>query len=243
MRHMTTTIALIGGHGKIAQLATTRLVELGNRVRSVIRSESQTETVEARGAEAYLADIEDPDLDLAALLDGVDLVIWAAGAGGGDPQRTMAVDRDAAIRMMQACARHGIRDFMMVSYWGARTDHGVDPENAFWHYAEAKAAADARLRASELDWVIVAPTLLTLETGNGAISAEITVPDATGLDPAVRLDSVGEPIAREDVAHLVAELVEPMVQGRIHHVTVSAAGGRTPIAEVVDQTVQTVRNA
>lgn len=240
---MTTRIALIGGHGKIAQLATERLVAQGYRVRSVIRKSDQADAVRARGAEPFVADIEQPDTELGEVLQGVDLVIWSAGAGGGDPERTRAVDRDAAIRMMEACTQHGIRDFLMVSYKGARSDHGVDPGDSFWHYAEAKAAADERLRASDLDWVIAAPTTLTLESGTGTIAADITVPDATGLDPAVRLDSGGAPITREDVAHLVAALVEPMVQGRLHHVTISATGGEQPIDEVVASAVEAVRRA
>lgn len=240
---MTTRIALIGGHGKIALLATEQLTRAGYEVRSVIRDERQADAVRERGAEPHVADIEQPDVDFASMLDDIDLVIWSAGAGGGSPERTRAVDLEAAKRTIDAAVKHGVRDFLMVSYKGARTDHGVDRDNPFWHYAEAKAKADATLRASQLDWVIVAPTSLTLETGKGSIAAEITVQDSTGLDPAVRIESGGEPIAREDVATLIAQLVPPMLQGRLHHVTVSATGGTTPIEDVVADTVQAVRNA
>ena len=240
---MASHIAIIGGHGKIAQLATERLAAKGHRVRSVIRAHGQSDAIRGRGGEPFVLDIEQADADLEAMLEGIDLVVWAAGAGGGDPARTRAVDHDAAVRVMQACTKHGIRDFMMISYKGARTDHGVPTDNPFWHYAEAKAAADAKLRASDLDWVIVAPTALTLETAAGAIGADVTVPDPSGLDAAVRLDAGGAPISRSDVAHLVAELVEPMVQGRIHHVTISATGGAQPIADVVAAAAEAVRLA
>lgn len=240
---MTTRIALIGGHGKIALLATEQLAQAGYEVRSVIRDAKQSDTIREHGGDPFVADIEQPDVDYDAMLDDVDLVIWSAGAGGGSPERTKAVDLEAAERTIEAAVKHGIRDFMMVSYKGARPDHGVAPDNPFWHYAEAKAEADAKLRSSQLDWVIVAPTSLTLETGKGQIAAEITVQDSTGLDPAVRLESGGEPIARADVATLIAGLVPPMVQGRVHHVTVSATGGTTPIEDVVADTVQAVRNA
>lgn len=239
---MTIRIALIGGHGKIALLATEQLTRAGYAVRSIIRKQEQSDAVRERGAEPYVADITDPELDFKSLLDDVDLVIWSAGAGGGDPERTVAVDRDAARRTIEASVKYGVRDFLMVSYKGARTDHGIDRENSFWHYAEAKANADAKLRASTLDWVIVAPTSLTLESGKGTIAAEITVQDSNGFDAAVRLESGGEPIAREDVATLIAEIVPAIVQGRVHHATVSATGGTTPIADVVADTVQAVRN-
>ncbi|WP_293694394.1 SDR family oxidoreductase [uncultured Agrococcus sp.] len=238
-----THIALFGGHGKIALLATEQLTQAGYTVRSVIRDAAQSDAIRERGAEPFVADIEEPDADFAAILDGIDLVIWSAGAGGGNPARTRAVDLEAAKRAIDAAVKHGVRDFLNVSYKGARPDHGIDRDNPFWHYAEAKAKSDAALRASELDWVILAPTTLTLETGAGSVDAEITVQDDSGFDAALRIDSGGTPIAREDVATLVAQLVPAMVEGRVHHVTVSATGGTTPISDVVAATVEAVRDA
>ena len=40
----------------------------------------------------------------------------------------------------------GCRRYVMVSYFGARADHGVASDNSFFAYAEAKAAADDHLR-------------------------------------------------------------------------------------------------
>lgn len=108
---------------------------------------------------------------IAGLIAGHDAVVWSAGAGGGDPARTMAVDRDAAVRAMDAASRAGVRRFVMVSYFGSSPQHGVDPGNPFWHYAEAKAAADEHLRASDLDWTVLGPSTLTLEPSNGCIDA------------------------------------------------------------------------
>ena len=51
----------------------------------------------------------------------------------------------------------------MVSYFGAGPDHGVPQDDPFFAYAEAKAAADAYLRASELAWTVLGPGRLTLE--------------------------------------------------------------------------------
>ncbi|HIY64876.1 MAG TPA: SDR family oxidoreductase [Candidatus Agrococcus pullicola] len=238
-----THIALFGGHGKIALLATEQLTQAGYAVRSVIRNPEQADAIRARGAEPFVADIEQPETDFAAILDGIDLVIWSAGAGGGNPARTKAVDLEAAKRAIDAAVKHGVRDFLNVSYKGARPDHGVEQDNPFWHYAEAKAKSDAALRASELDWVILAPTSLTLETGAGEVDAEITVQDSSGFDAALRIDSGGTPIAREDVATLIAQLVPAMVEGRVHHVTVTATGGTTPIPDVVAATVEAVREA
>jgi uncharacterized protein YbjT (DUF2867 family) len=176
--------------------------------------------VRASGAEPLVADVESLDVaGIAALLRGSDAVVWSAGAGGGDPARTVAVDRDAAIRTMEAAARAGVRRYVMVSYSGSRTDHGVPEGDSFFAYAEAKAAADEHLRGTDLDWTIVAPSRLTLEPGTGRIAV---IPDD-------RLDEPSQ-VPREDVAAVVAEaLVQPASIGR----TVRFSGGDTPIGDVL----------
>jgi uncharacterized protein YbjT (DUF2867 family) len=168
-------ILLIGGHGKVALLTEPLLVDAGHTVDAVIRNPEYRDDVTASGATPVVADVEALDVDeLAALMQGHDVVIWSAGAGGGNPARTYAVDRDAAIRTMAAAERAGTRRFIMVSYFGAGTDHGIDPSNGFFHYAEAKAAADEHLRRTSLDWTILGPSTLTLHDASGRIDLGAT---------------------------------------------------------------------
>ena len=163
-------IALIGGHGKVALLAAPLLVEAGHTVHSVIRNPEHSAEVEATGAHAVLADIE--TLDAAGwdeLLRGKDAVVWSAGAGGGDPRRTRAVDQEAAIASMDAAQRVGAVRYVMISYFGASLDHGVPEDEPFHAYAEAKAQADAHLRGTQLSWTVLGPSGLTLEEPTGRI--------------------------------------------------------------------------
>lgn len=163
-------IALIGGHGKVALLAAPLLVEAGHTVHSVIRNPEHSAEVEATGAHAVLADIE--TLDAAGwdeLLRGKDAVVWSAGAGGGNPRRTRAVDQEAAIASMDAAQRVGAVRYVMISYFGASLDHGVPEDEPFHAYAEAKAQADAHLRGTQLSWTILGPSGLTLEEPTGRI--------------------------------------------------------------------------
>ncbi|MET0860908.1 MAG: SDR family oxidoreductase [Microbacterium sp.] len=163
-------ILIIGGHGKIALLLAPLLVERGDDVSSVIRNPDHAADVAATGATPIVADVEQLDeAGLADVIAGHDTVIWSAGAGGGSPERTYAVDRDAAIRSMDAAATAGARRYVMVSYFGAGRDHGVPPENPFFAYAEAKAAADEHLEATALEWTILAPSTLTLDPPTGRI--------------------------------------------------------------------------
>src|SRR6478609_11245393 len=140
-------ILIIGGHGKVALLLERILADRGDTVTGVIRNPAHEEDVVGTGAQALVADIETFDLDqLTNLIAGNDAVVWSAGAGGGAPERTYAVDRDAAIRSMDAAAEAGVGRYVMVSYFGAGPDHGIPADHGFYAYADAKAAADAHLR-------------------------------------------------------------------------------------------------
>ncbi len=187
-------ILLIGGHGKVALLAEPQLVQAGHHVTAVIRNPRHESDVAATGATPLVADIETFDLDqFTNLVSGNDVVIWSAGAGGGSPERTYAVDRDAAIRSIDAAAAAGVSRYVMVSYFGAGEGHGVDPSDAFFAYAEAKTAADAHLRASGLEWTILAPSALTLDAPTGGIDVHATEPAS---------------VARADVAAVIAASVD-----------------------------------
>ncbi|OBH48637.1 NAD-dependent dehydratase [Mycobacterium intracellulare] len=208
-------IALIGGHGKVALQLARILTERGDEVSSVFRNPDHASDVAATGAKPVTADIERLDTDaLAGLLAGHDAVVFSAGAGGGNPARTYAVDRDAAIRVIDAAAQAGVTRFVMVSYFGAGPDHGVPQDDPFFAYAEAKAAADAHLRASDLDWTVLGPGRLTLEPATGRIA----VGQAKGQ------------VSRADVALVAAAaLADDATIGR----TIEFNNGDVPIAQAL----------
>lgn len=180
---MSERILIIGGHGKVALLLEPLLTRRGDTVTAVIRNPEHAPDVVATGAAPLVADVETMDTaQLVELMRSHDVVVWSAGAGGGNPARTYAVDRDAAIRSIDAAATAGARRYVMVSYFGAKPDHGVPPDHSFFAYAESKAAADDHLRASGLDWTILGPSGLTLDEPTGRIDADAetagTVPRA-----------------------------------------------------------------
>ncbi|MEV0894919.1 SDR family oxidoreductase [Promicromonospora sp. NPDC050262] len=209
-------VLIIGGHGKIALRLAPLLVERGDEVTSVFRNPDHREEVAATGATPLVADVE--QLDTAGLTDlvrGQDAVVWSAGAGGGNPARTYAVDRDAAIRSMDAAKAAGVARYVMVSYLGAGPGHGVPEDNSFFAYAESKTAADEHLRGTGLDYTILQPGPLTLDEPTGLIE-------------------VAEPgdgrVARADVAGVIAAvLLDDGTVGR----TIAFGNGGTPIAEAI----------
>ncbi|WP_104090414.1 SDR family oxidoreductase [Cryobacterium sp. N19] len=166
-----TKIAIIGGHGKVALHLARLLRADGHDVSSLIRNPEHAADVSATGATPVVADVENLTTDqLATALAGHDAVVWSAGAGGGSADRTYAVDRDAAIRSINAAAQTGIYRYIMVSYKGSRADHGASPDDGMFAYYEAKAAADDYLRATSLSWTILGPSALTLDVATGAIT-------------------------------------------------------------------------
>lgn len=208
-------ILLIGGHGKVALLTAPLLVARGHAVDAVIRNPEHADDVRSVGAEPVVADVETMDLEaLTALVGGHDAVVWSAGAGGGNPDRTYAVDRDAAIRTMQAAEAAGVRRYVMVSYVGSGIDD-VPEDNAFHHYAVAKAEADDHLRGTDLDWTVLGPSGLTMDEATGEIEV---------------IEGGGTQVSRADVAAVIAEVLERAdTYGR----TIRFNGGGTPIAAAV----------
>lgn len=161
---------IIGGHGKVALRTAPLLAQEGHEVTSVIRNPDHAADIEAAGATPLVLDVETASQDeLVQAFTGHDAIVWSAGAGGGDPERTYAVDRDAAIRSMEAAEQAGVKRYVMVSYLGAHPEHGVPEDHSFHPYATAKAAADTHLRNSELDWTILGPGALTTDEPTGHI--------------------------------------------------------------------------
>jgi uncharacterized protein YbjT (DUF2867 family) len=168
-----TRIAIIGGHGKVALLLSALLTGEGHSVTSFIRNPDHAADVAETGATPVVLDVENATTaDIAGALQGHDALVWSAGAGGGNPDRTYAVDRDAAIRSIDAAAQAGVNRYVMVSYFGAGKDHGVPESNSFFAYAEAKAAADEYLRGTALEWTILGPGALTDKPGTGLIDVD-----------------------------------------------------------------------
>lgn len=149
--------------------------------------------------------------ELADIFRGHDAVVFSAGAGGGAERRTYAVDRDAAIRTMDAAMAAGIERYVMVSYFGAGRDHGVPKDDSFYAYAEAKAEADAYLKRTDLAWTILGPSTLSDDPETGSIQVDPPGPGS---------------VARKNVAQVIAAvLADPStIRGTIEFID-----GPTPI--------------
>jgi uncharacterized protein YbjT (DUF2867 family) len=185
-------IVVAGGHGKIALHLERLLADSGHRVSALIRSRAQDSDVREAGAEPVECDLEAED-DLVHYVLGANAIVFAAGAGpGSGPERKRTVDLGAAVKLIEAARRAGVRRYVMVSAIGA-DDPAAGPE-PMRPYLEAKSEADRQLAASDLDWTIVRPGRLTDGTGTGLV----TLTDDMG----VRGD-----VSRKDVARVLAAVL------------------------------------
>jgi len=214
------TVAIAGGHGKIALLLGRLLGQRGDTVRGLIRNPAQEGDLRAAGVEPVLCDLEG-DGDVAAVVRGADAVVFAAGAGSGSGEaRKRTMDLEGAVKLIEAAQAEGVSRYLMVSAMGAADPpaEGADAagNEVFGAYLRAKAGADEALRASGLDYTIVRPGGLTDDPGTGLVRI------------AERLDR-GQ-IPRADVAAvLLACLDEPRTIGK----SFDLIGGETPIAEAL----------
>ena len=206
-------IAIAGGHGQIGLRLVRILAGQDHEVLGLIRNPDHAGDVTAAGGRPVVCDLERAAADeIAAAVEAADAVVFAAGAGpGSGAERKLTMDRDGAIKLLDASARSGAR-YVMVSAVGA--DSPPPGDGVYEVYLRAKAEADAAVMASGREWVIVRPGRLTDDPGSGTARIETT-------------PFRGE-VSRDDVAAVLAAVIaDPRAPGRILYVN----GGDLPIGQ------------
>lgn len=211
-------ITVVGGHGSVAMLLHPILRDKGHTVRGIIRKEEQADDLREVGAEPIVCDIEKNN-DISDAVGNADAVLFAAGAGpGSGAERKWTVDRDGAIKLIEAAKKNDISRYVMISAMGLDSPRG---NVVFKTYLKAKAEADKALRNSGLDYTIVKPGRLTDESGTGKV--------------AIGHDLPREEIPREDVATVLAEILEiPRLAGE----EIELTSGDTPIVEAMRKLIE-----
>ncbi len=191
------------------------LADRGAEVLALVRNPDHSDSVRAAGGEPVEADLE-ADFDLAPVIAGCDAVVFAAGAGAGSgPERKWSLDRDGAVKLIEAAKEAGVHRYVMVSSIGAGAP--PDGDDDFSVYLRAKHEADEALIASGLDYTVVRPVRLTDEPGTGKVLAS-----EAGVE-------YGE-IPRDDVADALAVVLDaPNTIG----ITFELTSGPLPVEEAI----------
>jgi nucleoside-diphosphate-sugar epimerase len=211
-------VALAGAHGKIALRLGGQLAARGDAVIGWIRNPAHAADVRAQGVEPVVCDLESAGVaEIAKAIEGADAVVFAAGAGpGSGSERKLTVDRDGAIKLLEAAVGADVGRYVMISSVGAEDPPAGD--EVFSVYLQAKADADGAAMASDRDWTIVRPGALTDEPGTGQ----------------VRIDAAAfrGRIPRDDVAAVLEALLHDVpASRRILYVN----GGADPIEVALER--------
>ena len=214
-------VFVIGISGAVGGLLAADLTGRGDVVSGLVRRDDQRAGLAARGVEAHVGDIGTLTADrLAPVLGGADAVVYTAGSNGGSREVTDAVDGEGVVTALEAARLAGVRRFALVSVlpeaWRER-NLGDDEE----HYFAVKKLTDVAVSQSDLDWLVLRPSMLVDRAGTGRVA----------LGPA---QPHGE-IAREDVAAILAELLH---EPRIGRQILELDEGETPIAAAVRANVR-----
>jgi uncharacterized protein YbjT (DUF2867 family) len=214
-------VVIAGAHGKIGRRLTRLLAGRADRVRGLIRNPQHVEDVRSDGSEPVVCDLETATAEaVAEAIEGADGVVFAAGAGpGSGAQRKLTIDRDGAIKLLEAARSAGVPRYVMVSSIGAE-----DPppgEEVFAVYLRAKAEADRALMESDRGWTVVRPGMLRDDPGTGRVHIDER--------------PFRRQVLRDDVAAVLAEVLhEPRSVSRVLYV----GEGDTPVAPALAEILE-----
>ncbi|MEQ9546930.1 MAG: SDR family oxidoreductase [Marinobacter sp.] len=207
-------VFIAGANGQIGQYLLQEMADSDHEARALIRHPGQGPELQQLGAtETVLGDLEQ---DCSEAMRGCDAVIFTAGSGPHTgPDKTIDVDQEGAIRLVDTARAMGIKRFIMVS--SMRAEEPEKGPEKIRHYLRAKRNADEHLKNSGLNYTIVRPGRLTNEDGTGKVAVSS------------KLEAFGE-IPREDVARvLLAVLDSDNTDNRVFDVV----SGDTPVAEAL----------
>jgi len=143
-------ILIVGATGYLGGIIARRLLQNGEKVRILVRPQSDYAQLVAAGAEAVIGDLKEPE-SLRSACEGATVVLTTANSaqrGGEDNAET--VEMRGNQNLIEAAQAAGVQRFLFVSALGADTSHPVP-------FLRGKAETEERLRASGMTFTILAP--------------------------------------------------------------------------------------
>jgi uncharacterized protein YbjT (DUF2867 family) len=150
---MNRTIVILGGTGFVGRTLVARLLAQDDRVRVLSRSVDTRARLPAQ-AEHRVGDVYDPTF-LRSAFEGADAVVNLVGIlneRGDDGSGFRKVYVELAQTMLEAMRASGVRRLLQMSAL-----HAGDGES---HYLKARGEAEALLRASDIAWTLLRPSVI-----------------------------------------------------------------------------------
>jgi NADH dehydrogenase len=208
-------ILVTGGTGFVGTYAVDRLLQEGHSVAVLARNPEKTQNRYSRPVETVVGDVLDP-ASLEAALQGArpDAVVHLVGIIDEQGGQTFdQAHREAVENVLAAAHKAGVRRYLHMSAMGSSADSPSE-------YGRTKAAGEAAVRASGLDWTIFRPSII-FGPGDGFVSllAPI-VRNNPGFIPVIGAGLTKfQPVSVRDVARVfAAALGKPETVGKTYEV-------------------------
>lgn len=208
-------IFIAGGSGRVAAAVISELTKQGHEIYAGSR---HTDSIpNADHVIPVTFDLHEEVSEMVRKIENMDAVYFLAGSRGRDLLQT---DAFGAVKLMQASEKAGIRRFIMLS-----SIFALEPEKwkdepslaSIIDYDIAKFFADEWLVSrTDLNYTIVAPSVLKEEPGTGKINVN---PDHAGSNPI------------PDVAAVLADVLE---RPNTYKKVIKLRGGDTPIEDALN---------
>lgn len=209
-------VLVVGANGQIGKQLVKLLKESDEySVTAFVRTEQQAKEFEGLGVEAILGNLEGTVAELEKALKGCDAVVFTAGSGGNTGyDKTLLIDLDGAVKVMEAAENAGTKRFIMVSAFQAHNRQNWSEQ--IKPYYVAKHYADRILVQSKLTYTIIRPGGLLNEPGTGRVTI------AENLERGS--------IPREDVAKTILAVIN---EESTFNKSFDLVSGEMPIIEAV----------
>ncbi len=191
-------VTVFGASGGTGRRVVERALAEGHTVTAVYRSEPSGIAPHPR-LKIMIGNPLDAN-DVRRAVAGAEVVIHAIGPKRG-PGALLTVTSDVMANLIPAMKESNVRRLLFVSAWGTGATRIGFYGRLLWLMIGKRMAdkerAEAMVRSSGLDWVIVLPTILTDDPPRGRYQA----------GPTLNLSAMPK-ISRADVADLVVRQVE-----------------------------------
>ncbi|WP_214762793.1 NAD(P)H-binding protein [Exiguobacterium sp. s146] len=212
-------VLVIGATGKIGRRVLKSLAKT-HQVTALIRYPELQAEYEKMGARVLTVDVEkELDKGIHDATSGQDAVIIAATAGAdGSSKEIELLDRNVAMKAIDAAKKERVRHVVLLSAYGADQPDAAPKEH--FNFLSANNAADEYIEHSGLNYTIICPVTIVDGPGKGSIEASEDLSDASGAT-----------ISETDVATIIAASLDNRgLYGR----RIEVKSGNTPINDALD---------